>query len=92
MVPVAHIITGITFVFAFSMSYISIVRSLYCRIFSAAILVIFLFHEIATSFNIHVHFPQMMDYDVQYIVRDGSVQIHVFISYYDYLIFTNSFC
>ena len=33
--PVAHIITGITFVFTFHMRCISIVKSLYFRIFSA---------------------------------------------------------
>ena len=33
IVPVAAIITGITFVFAFHVRYISIVRSLYSRIF-----------------------------------------------------------
>jgi hypothetical protein len=35
MVPVAPIITGITFVYTFHMRCISIVRSLYFRIFSA---------------------------------------------------------
>jgi len=35
IVPVAAIITGITFVFTFHMRSISIVRSLYFRIFSA---------------------------------------------------------
>jgi len=36
VVPVAPIITGITFVFTFHMRCISIVRSLYFRIFSAS--------------------------------------------------------
>jgi len=36
IVPVAPIITGITFVFTFHMHCISIVRSLYFRIFSAS--------------------------------------------------------
>ena len=36
IVPVAPIITGITFVFTFHMRCISIVRSLYFRIFSAS--------------------------------------------------------
>ena len=56
IVPVAPIITGITFVFTFHMSCISIVRSLYFRIFSASFLVTFLYPEIATSINIHVPF------------------------------------
>jgi hypothetical protein len=40
MVPVAPIITGITLVFTFHMCCISIVRSLYFRIFSAIIIII----------------------------------------------------
>ena len=56
IVPVAPIITGITFVFTFHMRCISIVRSLYFRIFSASFLTTFLSPEIATSINIHVPF------------------------------------
>ena len=56
IVPVAPIITGITFVFPFHMRSISIVRSLYFRIFSASLLITFLSHEIATFINIHVPF------------------------------------
>jgi len=54
IVPVAPIITGITFVFTFYMRCISIVMSLYLRIFSASFLIAFLSPEIATSINIHV--------------------------------------
>ena len=36
MVPVAPIITGVTLVFTFHMRCISIVRSLYCKIYSAS--------------------------------------------------------
>ena len=43
MVPVAPIITGIVFVFTFHMRCISIVRSLYFRIFSVFFLITFLF-------------------------------------------------
>ena len=39
IVPVAPIITGITFVFTFHMRCISIVRSFYFRIFSASFLI-----------------------------------------------------
>ena len=53
---VARIITGITFVFTLHMHCISIVRSLYFRIFSASFLITFLSPEIATSVNIHVPF------------------------------------
>ena len=56
MVPVAPIITGITFVFTFHMRCISIVRSLYFIIFSASYLITFLSPEIATSIDIHVLF------------------------------------
>jgi len=56
MVPVAPIITGITFVFTFYMCCVSIVRSLYFRIFSASFLIVFLSSETATSINIHVLF------------------------------------
>ena len=56
VVPVAPIIIGITFVFTFHMRCISIVRSLYFRIFSASFLITFLSPEIATSINIHVPF------------------------------------
>ena len=42
IVPFAPVITGITFVFTFHMSCISIVRSLYFRIFSASFLITFL--------------------------------------------------
>ena len=56
IVPVAPVVTGITFVFTFHMRCISIVRSLYFRIFSASFLITFLSPEIATSVNIHVPF------------------------------------
>ena len=56
IVPVAPIITGITFVFTFHMRCMSIVRSLYFRIFSASFLITFLSPEIATSVKIHVTF------------------------------------
>ena len=54
MVPVAPIFTGITLVFTFYMRCISIVRSLYFKIFSASFLITFLSPQIATSINIHV--------------------------------------
>ena len=47
IVPVAPIITGITFVFTFHMRCISIVRSLYFRIFHGFLLITFLSTEIA---------------------------------------------
>ena len=56
IVPVAPIITGITFVFTFHMHCIYIVRYLYFRIFSASFLITFLSPEIATFINIYVTF------------------------------------
>ena len=56
LVPVAPIITDITFVFTFHMRCIYFVRSLYFLIFSACFLITFLSPEIATSINIHVPF------------------------------------
>ena len=53
IVAVAPIFTGITFVFTFYVRCISIVRSLYFRIFSASFLITFLSPEIATSINVH---------------------------------------
>ena len=47
-VPVAHIITSISFVFTFHVRCISIVRSLYFKIFSASFLITFLSPEITT--------------------------------------------
>ena len=55
IVPVALIITGITFVFTFHMCCIYIVGSLYIRIFSASFFITFLSPEI-TSFSVYVPF------------------------------------
>ena len=54
MVPVTPIITGITFSFTFHMGWISIMRSLYFKIFSASFLITFLSPGTATSINIFV--------------------------------------
>ena len=56
IVPVAPIITGITFVFILHMRCISVVKSLYFRIFLASFLTTFWSPEIATSINVHVPF------------------------------------
>ena len=55
-VPVAPIIIHITFVFTFHVRCISVLRSLYFRIFAAYFLITFLSPEIATSINTHVPF------------------------------------
>ena len=49
IVPVAPIITGITFAFTFHMRSIFIVRSLYFRIFSASFLIIIIIIISTTS-------------------------------------------
>ena len=56
MVPLVPIVTGITLVFTFHVRCISVVRSLYFKIFSASFLITFLSPMIATSINIHVPF------------------------------------
>ena len=64
IVPVAPIITDI---FTFHMRYISIVRSLYFRIFSVSFLITFLSPEIVASINIHVPFS------LSRIIMSGSL-------------------
>ena len=56
IVPVAPLITGITFVFTFYICCISIVRSLNFRVLLASFLITFLSPEIATCINVHVSF------------------------------------
>ena len=55
MVPVAPIITGITFAFIFHMCWISVVRSLYFRIFSASFGLLKLQHLLMYMFLFHYH-------------------------------------
>jgi len=54
--PVALVITSITFASTFYTRWISIVTSLYFKIFSASFLITFLTPEIATSFKISFPF------------------------------------
>ena len=54
MVPVTPIITGIYFVFTFHMRWISIITTLYLKMFSSYFLITFLSPGIATSINMHV--------------------------------------
>ena len=56
MIPVAPIITSINFAFTFHMHWISIMRYLYFKIFSASFSITFLCPGIATSINMHVPF------------------------------------
>ena len=92
VVPVAYIITGVTFVFTFHMRCIYIVRSLYFRIFSASFLITFLSPEITTSINIHVPFS------LSRIITSGlllgivlSVSLYLLAPQYGYLASLNCF-
>jgi len=61
-------------------------RSLYFKIYSASVLITFLFPGIATSINMHV--PCLLShYDVQLIVRNSSVGSHILVSLYSNLTF-----
>ena len=79
IVPVAPFVTGITFVLTFHMRCISILRSLYFRIFSASFLITFLSPEIATSINIHVPFSLS-----RIIMSDLLLGIVLSVCYYYY--------
>ena len=56
IVPVAPIFTGIAFVSTFYMRCVSIVRSLYFRIFSASFLITFLSPEIANYYYYYYYY------------------------------------
>ena len=56
MVPVSPVITGITFIFKFHIRCISIVRSAYSEIFSAAVMITVQSPDITTSTDTHVPF------------------------------------
>ena len=60
IVPVAPITTGITFVVTFHMRCVSVVRSLYFRIFSASFLITFLSPEMATSIHVPFHYHLLL--------------------------------
>ena len=58
IVPVAPVITDITFAFTFHVRWISFIRSLYLTILLASFLITCLYTENATSINIHVPFAK----------------------------------
>jgi len=73
MVPVAPIIIGITLVFTFHMRCISIVRSLYFKIFSASF-----FNHISLSWDCNIYWHTcslfiITDYNVWLVIGDGSL-------------------
>ena len=84
IVPVASIITGITFDFTFHMRCISIVRSLYFRIFSASFLITFLSPDFATSINTHVPFS------LSRIIKSGYYYCYYYY-YYHHRLLSQSF-
>jgi len=73
MVLVTPIITGITLPFTFHMHCISIVRSLYSKIFSASFLITFPSPVIATSLLLLLLFS--LDNDKAKILSPGSQQV-----------------
>jgi len=75
IVPVATIITGITFVFTLHMRCISIVRSLYFRNLFG-----FFFNHISVSWDCNVYWHScslfiITDYNVWFVVGDSSVSL-----------------
>jgi uncharacterized membrane protein (UPF0182 family) len=90
-VPVAPIVTDITFFHTFHLPCISNVRSLYLKIFLASFLITFPCHEISTSINIYVSFSslQIMMSDLQ-LVMILSV-FNLLTSQYGYLTFMTCF-
>jgi len=88
MVPVSPVITGIAFAFTFHMHRISILRSLYFRIFSAALLTPFLSTELSTSINRYFHFPlsQVMMSDLLLgTVLPVCISFHNTVSYLNFI-------
>ena len=82
-------ITRITFSFTFHKRCISIVRSLYFRIFSASFLITFLSPETATSINIHVpiSLSRIMSGLLLGIVLQ-FVRVYYYYYYYIYRLYT----
>jgi hypothetical protein len=72
---VAPVITGITFIITFHERCISTLMSLYFRTFLASFLITF-----PSPDDIHWHicsFYIIADYDVRFILRDGSVGLNL---------------
>jgi hypothetical protein len=61
---------------------ISIIRSLYFKIFSASFLITFLCPKIATSTCSRF---VISDYNVWFVVGDGSISLYLLIPQYGYL-------
>jgi len=69
MFRVAHVTTVITFVFTIYMRRISVVMSVYFKIFTASFVIIYLSPEIALSINKCASCSPVMDYDTQLMLR-----------------------
>jgi hypothetical protein len=90
MVPVAPIITDVTFFFTFHMHCISVVSSAYFKIFSG-----FFLYQIFISWNYNIYehtyfFSIATDYDIRFIVNDGSVSFHLMIPQYGHFMTAHS--
>ena len=80
MVPVAPIITGITLVFTFHMRCISIVRSLYFKIFSASFLTTFLYYYYYYYYYYHHHhyyLQRPLSESLEYVSKYEAVLPHI---------------
>ena len=78
MFPVAPIISVIIFVFTFHICSVLVVRSFYFIIFLASFLITYLSPEIAASIDM-LFFFSITYHDVQFILMDGSVGLHLLI-------------
>ena len=94
MTPVAHIarVIGFAFTFTFRIIYISLVRFLYFKIFSASFMIKWLSPESAVSVIRLTFFLFITTYyDARCIVRYFSLTFHLFISLYGYITFMSNF-
>jgi hypothetical protein len=67
---------------------ISIVRSIYFKIFAASFLITFLSHETGSLLKHQCSFFIITGYEVRLILTDGSVGVHLFYS----MIWLTCFC
>ena len=80
MVPVAPIITGITFALTFHMRWTSVMRYLYFNIFSVSFLITFLSQGIAVSVNVHV--PCLLAWIIMSSLSLGYYYYYYYYYYY----------
>jgi hypothetical protein len=75
------------FCFHIPCALILFIRSSYFKIISASQLNTFLSPKFTKCIDKNIHFFVITDYNVQFIVRDGSVGLHLLIPKYGYLTF-----